>query len=68
MRWCSPCGHSASSRGDRVIVPANSFFATAEAVSLVAAVPALVDCDPLTRTISVAAVGRASCAHAVAPG
>ena len=43
-------------RGDRVIVPANSFFATAEAVSLVGAVPALVDCDPLTRTISVAAV------------
>lgn len=43
-------------RGDRVIVPANTFFATAEAVSLAGAEPALVDCDPLTRTISVEAV------------
>jgi dTDP-4-amino-4,6-dideoxygalactose transaminase len=42
--------------GDRVIVPANTFFATAEAVSLTGAEPALVDCDPLTRTISVKAV------------
>ena len=42
--------------GDRVIVPANTFFATAEAVSLAGAEPALVDCDPLTRTISVQAV------------
>jgi dTDP-4-amino-4,6-dideoxygalactose transaminase len=42
--------------GDRVIVPANTFFATAEAVSLVGAVPALVDCDPLTRSISTQAV------------
>jgi dTDP-4-amino-4,6-dideoxygalactose transaminase len=42
--------------GDRVIVPANTFFATAEAVSLTGAEPALVDCDPLTRTISVDAV------------
>src|SRR4051812_49950392 len=31
--------------GDRVIVPANTFFATAEAVSLAGAEPALVDCD-----------------------
>jgi dTDP-3-amino-3,4,6-trideoxy-alpha-D-glucose transaminase len=42
--------------GDRVIVPANTFFASAEAVSLTGAEPALVDCDPLTRTISVQAV------------
>jgi dTDP-4-amino-4,6-dideoxygalactose transaminase len=42
--------------GDRVIIPANTFFATAEAVSLVGAEPALVDCDPLTRTISPQAV------------
>jgi dTDP-4-amino-4,6-dideoxygalactose transaminase len=42
--------------GDRVIVPANTFFATAEAVSLAGAEPLLVDCDPLTRTISVQAV------------
>jgi dTDP-3-amino-3,4,6-trideoxy-alpha-D-glucose transaminase len=44
--------------GDRVIVPANTFVACAEAVSLVGAVPALVDCDPLTRTISVEATER----------
>jgi dTDP-4-amino-4,6-dideoxygalactose transaminase len=41
---------------DRVIVPANSFFATAEAVSQVGAEPALVDCDTRTRTISISAV------------
>jgi dTDP-4-amino-4,6-dideoxygalactose transaminase len=44
--------------GDRVIVPANTFVATAEAVSLVGAVPVLVDCDPLTRTVSVEVVAR----------
>ena len=44
--------------GDRVIVPANTFFASAEAVSLVGAEVALVDCDPSTRTISVDAVAR----------
>ena len=44
--------------GDRVIVPANTFFASAEAVSLTGAEPALVDCDPQTRTISVEAVAR----------
>jgi dTDP-3-amino-3,4,6-trideoxy-alpha-D-glucose transaminase len=44
--------------GDRVLVPANTFIATAEAVSLVGAEPAIVDCDPLTRTISVPAVAE----------
>jgi dTDP-3-amino-3,4,6-trideoxy-alpha-D-glucose transaminase len=44
--------------GDRVIVPANTFVATAEAVSLVGAVPVLVDCDALTRSVSVEAVER----------
>jgi dTDP-4-amino-4,6-dideoxygalactose transaminase len=44
--------------GDRVIVPANTFVATVEAVSLVGAVPVLVDCDPRTRTISIEAVER----------
>jgi dTDP-4-amino-4,6-dideoxygalactose transaminase len=44
--------------GDRVIVPANTFVANVEAVSLVGAVPVLDDCDPLTRTISVAGVER----------
>ncbi len=32
--------------GDEVIVPANTFFATAEAVSLAGATPVFVDCDP----------------------
>jgi dTDP-4-amino-4,6-dideoxygalactose transaminase len=32
--------------GDEVIVPANTFFATPEAVSLVGAVPVFVDCEP----------------------
>jgi dTDP-3-amino-3,4,6-trideoxy-alpha-D-glucose transaminase len=38
--------------GDDVIVPANSFIATAEAVSLVGATPQLVDVDPATHLIS----------------
>jgi dTDP-4-amino-4,6-dideoxygalactose transaminase len=50
-------------RGERVILPANTFFATAEAVSLVGAVPVLVDCDPLTRNISVDAVEHALRSH-----
>ena len=45
-------------RGERVIVPANTFVATAEAVSLTGGVPVLVDCDPVTRTLSVEAVER----------
>ncbi len=32
--------------GDEVIVPANTFFATPEAVSLAGATPVFVDCDP----------------------
>ena len=32
--------------GDEVIVPANTFFATAEAVSNVSATPVFVDCEP----------------------
>jgi dTDP-4-amino-4,6-dideoxygalactose transaminase len=47
-----------TSSGSRVIVPANTFVAGAEAVNLAGAVPVLVDCDPLTRTISVEAVDR----------
>ena len=38
--------------GDDVIVPANSFIATAEAVSLVGATPQLVDVDPATHLMS----------------
>jgi dTDP-4-amino-4,6-dideoxygalactose transaminase len=44
--------------GDRIVVPANTFFATAEAVSLVGAELALVDCDARTRTIDVEAAKR----------
>jgi dTDP-3-amino-3,4,6-trideoxy-alpha-D-glucose transaminase len=52
--------------GDRVIVPANTFIATAEAVSLVGALPVLVDCDSMTRTIDVAAVARELGEHGAA--
>jgi dTDP-3-amino-3,4,6-trideoxy-alpha-D-glucose transaminase len=38
--------------GDEVIVPANSFIATAEAVSLVGAVPRFVDVDPDTALVT----------------
>ncbi len=40
--------------GDEVIVPANSFIATAEAVSLVGATPTLVDVDPETHLLTAA--------------
>ncbi|MFL6254665.1 MAG: DegT/DnrJ/EryC1/StrS family aminotransferase [Pyrinomonadaceae bacterium] len=42
------CGVGA---GDEVIVPANTFFATAEAVSTAGATPVFVDCDPFTYNI-----------------
>jgi dTDP-3-amino-3,4,6-trideoxy-alpha-D-glucose transaminase len=45
--------------GDEVVLPTNSFIATAEAVSLVGATPCLVDVDPETHTITAAAVERA---------
>ncbi|HYE14460.1 MAG TPA: DegT/DnrJ/EryC1/StrS family aminotransferase [Pyrinomonadaceae bacterium] len=38
--------------GDEVIVPANTFFATAEAVSTAGATPVFVDCDPATSNIA----------------
>jgi dTDP-3-amino-3,4,6-trideoxy-alpha-D-glucose transaminase len=38
--------------GDEVIVPANSFIATAEAVSIAGATPKLVDVDPETRLLT----------------
>src|ERR1044072_2813040 len=37
--------------GDEVLVPANTFFATAEAVSLTGATPRFVDVDPVSYTI-----------------
>jgi dTDP-4-amino-4,6-dideoxygalactose transaminase len=45
--------------GDEVIVPANTFVATAEAVSLVGARPVLVDCDPDHLLIDPALVAKA---------
>ncbi len=44
--------------GDRVIVPAFTYLATAHAVALVGAEPVLVDVDPGSWNIDVAAVGR----------
>ena len=44
--------------GTEVIVPANSFIATAEAVSLVGAEPRLVDVDPVTHVITAEIVER----------
>jgi dTDP-4-amino-4,6-dideoxygalactose transaminase len=45
--------------GDEVIVPANTFIATALAVSCTGATPVLVDIDPATYTIDVARLGDA---------
>jgi dTDP-4-amino-4,6-dideoxygalactose transaminase len=44
--------------GDEVIVPANSFFATAEAVSNIGATPVFADVDPKTFHLDIAAVER----------
>ncbi len=46
-------------RGDEVILPANTFIATAEAVSRVGATPVFVDVDPRTLLIDPAAVSAA---------
>jgi dTDP-3-amino-3,4,6-trideoxy-alpha-D-glucose transaminase len=45
--------------GDEVVVPANSFIATAEAVSLAGARPRLVDVDPATGLLTPALVEEA---------
>ena len=44
--------------GDEVIVPANSFIASAEAVTLVGATPRLVDVDPDTQLLTAQIVQR----------
>lgn len=46
-------------RGDEVITVANSFFASAEAISLAGATPVLVDCNEDDALIDVGAVERA---------
>ncbi|MDQ3685421.1 MAG: DegT/DnrJ/EryC1/StrS family aminotransferase [Acidobacteriota bacterium] len=45
--------------GDEVIVPANTFFATAEAVSTAGATPVFVDADPISYTIDVTKIEAA---------
>lgn len=45
--------------GDEVIVPSNSFIATAEGVSLAGATPVLVDVDPESHLITAAGVAAA---------
>jgi dTDP-4-amino-4,6-dideoxygalactose transaminase len=45
--------------GDQVILPANTYIATALAVSAVGARPVLVDCDPRTYQIDVDQIGPA---------
>jgi dTDP-4-amino-4,6-dideoxygalactose transaminase len=46
--------------GDEVILPANTFIATVQAVWYSGATPVLVDCDEATATIDVAAVAAAA--------
>ena len=50
------CGVGA---GDEVVVPANTFFATAEAVSTAGATPVFVDCDAVSRNIDPARIEAA---------
>jgi len=45
--------------GDEVIVPSFTFFATAEAVSVLGATPVFVDVDPVSYTVTAAAIERA---------
>jgi len=52
----SACGIGA---GDEVIVPANTFFATAEGVSTAGATPVLVDADPVSYNIDVTKIEAA---------
>lgn len=42
--------------GDEVIVPSFTFFATAEAVSVLGATPVFVDVDPISYTVTAAAI------------
>ncbi|HEX8284155.1 MAG TPA: DegT/DnrJ/EryC1/StrS family aminotransferase [Pyrinomonadaceae bacterium] len=50
------CGVGA---GDEVVVPANTFFATPEAVSAAGATPVFVDCDPVTYNIDASKIEAA---------
>lgn len=46
-------------QGDEVIVPSFTFFATAETVSVLGAVPVFVDVDPVSYTITAAGIEKA---------
>jgi dTDP-4-amino-4,6-dideoxygalactose transaminase len=46
-------------RGDEVIVPSFTFFATAEAVSIAGATPVFVDIDPVAYTVTAEAIEQA---------
>ena len=46
-------------QGDEVIVPSFTFFATAETVSVLGAVPVFVDVDPVSYTITAAEIEKA---------
>src|SRR3977135_475757 len=46
-------------QGKEVLVPANTFFATAAAVVAAGATPRFVDCDPATMAVAVAAARAA---------
>lgn len=46
-------------KGDEVIVPSFTFFATAEAVSVLGAAPVFVDVDPVSYTITAAEIEKA---------
>src|ERR1044072_6974188 len=50
------CGIGA---GDEVIIPSFTFFATAEAVSVLGAQPVFVDIDPVSYTVTAAAIEKA---------
>lgn len=52
----SACGLGA---GDEVILPANTFFATAEGVSTAGATPVFVDCDPISYNLDVSRIEAA---------
>ena len=58
-RWRCRCARWASGAGHEVIVPGNTFIATAEAVSIAGATPRFVDVDPVTGLITAEIVERA---------